>query len=139
MPKLYLDADVWLNFWLDEMLGLLPASHYIEELLRKANRENWVIVISGAVKKEIFRKHIAPEDLEIKLTKLREANLLEEIEAEEEDSKLARRITEEKGLHFPDSLHAALAIRSKAIIVTRTGHFYLVKDLVEIRKPEELL
>jgi len=34
--KLYIDADVWLNFWQDEMIGLIPAAHYTELLLEKA-------------------------------------------------------------------------------------------------------
>jgi predicted nucleic acid-binding protein len=88
---------------------LIPASHY-----------------SGVVKEEILKKKIALADLE-------------EIEAEKEDVELSRKIIRERGLHFPDSLHAALAIRARAIIVTRTKHFELVKNLVEVRKPEDLL
>ncbi|MFH1774545.1 MAG: PIN domain-containing protein [Methanobacteriota archaeon] len=137
--RLYIDADVWLNFWQDEMLGLIPASHYAEELLDKALRMKWIIVISGVVKEEILKKKIALADLEEKLDRLRQVNLLEEIEAEKEDVELSKRIIRERGLHFPDSLHAALAIRAKAIIVTRTKHFELVKNLVEVRKPEDLL
>jgi len=128
--KLYIDADVWLNF---------PASHYAEELLEKALREKWIIVISGVVKEEILKKKIALADLEEKLDRLMQVNLLEEIEAEKEDVELSRKIIRERGLHFPDSLHAALAIRARAIIVTRTKHFELVKNLVEVRKPEDLL
>ncbi len=137
--KLYIDADVWLNFWLDEMLGLIPASHYTEELLGKACREDWTIVISEHVKKEIFKKKVSPEDLENMLAKLREGGLLEEVEAGQRDIELADRIYRSKGLHRSDALHATLAIKSKAIMVTRTAHFNLVKDLVEIRKPEDLL
>lgn len=137
--KLYIDADVWLNFWQDEMLGLIPASHYTEELLDKALRMKWIIVISRVVKEEILKKKIALADLEEKLDRLRQVNLLEEIEAEKEDVELSRKIIRERGMHFPDSLHAALAIRAKAIIVTRTKHFELVKNLVEVRKQEDLL
>ncbi|MFQ6135884.1 MAG: hypothetical protein ACE5PM_01735 [Candidatus Hydrothermarchaeales archaeon] len=57
--KLYLDADVWLNFWLDEMLRFTPASHYLEELLETAFRKKWIILISGAAKMEIRKKGIA--------------------------------------------------------------------------------
>lgn len=137
--KLYLDADVWLNFWQDEMLGFIPASHYAEELLEKALREKWILVISGAVKKEIYRKKVASQDLEAKLSDFQKAGLLEEIEAEEKDIELADGIYRERKLHRSDALHAALAIKAKATLITRTAHFDLVKDLIEIRKPEDLL
>jgi predicted nucleic acid-binding protein len=137
--KLYIDADVWLNFWLDETVGFIPASHYMEELLEIAFREKWILVISGAVKREIYKKHITPRDLEEKLSKFRQAGLLEEIEAEEKDIELADRIYKEKGLHRSDALHTALALKAKAIIVTRTAHFNLVKDVIKTRKPEDLL
>ncbi len=137
--KLYLDADVWLNFWQDEMLGFIPASHYAEELLEKALKEKWVLVISGAIKKEIYKKKVASQDLESKLSNFKKAGLLEEIEAEEKDIELADNIYRERKLHRSDALHAALAIKAKAILVTRTAHFDLVRDLVEIRKPEDLL
>jgi len=68
--EIYLYADVWLNFWMNEMLGLLPASHYTEELLRKANMEGWVIVISEATKEEVFSKGILPEDFYGKISEL---------------------------------------------------------------------
>ena len=138
--KLYLDADVWLNFWLDEMLGLLPASHYAEELLKKALKEKWTIVISEEVKKEIKRAGVSMEDLEEKLFDFRLGSILEEVEVEERDVEVARKISRERRLHASDAIHAALAIKSKAIFVTRNiKHFKVVEDVLEIRKPEDLL
>jgi len=138
--KLYLDADVWLNFWLDEMLGFIPASHYLEELLDKALKEKWTIVISEEVKKEIKRAGVSMDDLEEKLSDFRLENILEEVEVGERDAELARKIFRERGLHASDAIHAALAIKSKAIFVTRNiKHFKVVQDILEIRKPEDLL
>ncbi|MFQ5975162.1 MAG: type II toxin-antitoxin system VapC family toxin [Candidatus Hydrothermarchaeales archaeon] len=137
--KLYLDADVWLNFWLDEMLGFTPASHYLEELLETAFRKKWTILISGATKMEIRKKGVAIEDVEEKLAEFKKAGLLEEIEAGKEDIEQAERIYGERKLHRSDALHAALCIRAETVLVTRTKHFDLVKDLVDIKKPEDLL
>ncbi len=138
--KLYIDADVWLNFWQDEMLGLLPASHYAEELLKKANREGWTVVVSDLVKEEVFDKNVLPADFDARLLELRIGGLIEEVEVEEKDDVLAGRLRRERGLHLSDALHAALAIRTKSAIVTRNiKHFKLVEDLVEVRKPEDLL
>ncbi|MFQ6135885.1 MAG: hypothetical protein ACE5PM_01740 [Candidatus Hydrothermarchaeales archaeon] len=78
-------------------------------------------------------------DLEEKLLEFKKAGLLEEIEAGKEDIERAERIYRERKLHRSDALHAALSIRADAVLVTRTKHFDLVKDLVEIRKPEDLL
>ncbi len=138
--KIYLDADIWLNFWLDEMLGLIPASHYAEELLRKAAREGWTVVVSDLVKEEVFDKKVLPSDLDAKISELRIGGLIEEVEVEEKDDALAGRLRRERGLHLSDALHAALAMRTKSVIVTRNiKHFKLVEDLVDVRKPEDLL
>ncbi len=138
--KLYIDADVWLNFWFDEMLGLIPASHYAEELLRKAAREGWTIVMSEKAKKEIEGAGVLLEDLEEKLSEFRSGGLLEEPKFEERDMQYALKISGERRLHLSDAIHAALAIKTKSIIVTRNiKHFKKVSDLVKIRKPEDLL
>jgi predicted nucleic acid-binding protein len=140
MIKLYFDADVWLNFWLDEILGFVPASHYTEQLLEKMVDEGWVVVVSEAVKEEIFEKNIAPEDFREKVSKLKVRGLLEEVRVEESDDELVGKLMRERKLHFSDALHAAIAIRTKAMIVTRNiRHFERVVDLVEVRRPEDLL
>ncbi|NOZ58484.1 MAG: hypothetical protein GXO66_02750, partial [Euryarchaeota archaeon] len=97
--KLYIDADVWLNFWLDEMIGLIPAAHYTELLLEKAIDEGWVIVVSDAVKKEVYKKKVTPEDFERLISKLKKAGLIEEVETTQEDVNLAYRIHSERYLH----------------------------------------
>jgi len=49
---------------------------------------------------------------------------------EENDDKGAKELMKERGLHFSDVLHAALAIRTKATIVTRNiKHFRCVAAL----------
>ena len=42
--KIYLDSDIWLNYWLDEMLGYIPAGYYAERLLEEAVDGRWEIV-----------------------------------------------------------------------------------------------
>lgn len=42
-------------------------------------------------------------------------------------------------LAFGDTLHTILARDNKAIMVTRDKHFYKLKDVVCIKKPEELI
>ncbi len=138
--KLYIDADVWLNFWQDEMVGLIPAAHYTELLLEKAVDEGWVIVVSDAVKKEVYKKKVTPGDFERLVGKLKKAGLIEEVETTQEDVNLAYKISSERYLHRSDALHTALAIKSKAIIVTRNiEDFKKVSDMVDVRKPEDLI
>ena len=40
---------------------------------------------------------------------------------------------------FGDALHAVLARDNSAVMVTRDRHFLELMDIVEVRKPEELL
>ncbi|MFH1774410.1 MAG: PIN domain-containing protein [Methanobacteriota archaeon] len=98
------------------------------------------MVVSDLVRDEVFDKNVLPTDFNAKISELKIGGLIEEVEVEEKDDALAGRFRRERGLHLSDALHAALAIRTKSVIVTRNiKHFKLVEDLVEIRKPEDLL
>ncbi len=139
--KIYPDADVWLNFWKGEMIGIIPAFHFMEELLKKAMLERWVIVVSELVREEVSEKGVSPDDFDEKIYELESAGcIIEKVEVTEEDVKFALELREERGIHLSDAIHAAIAKRVNSIIVTRNvRHFKLVADIVKIRKPEELL
>jgi len=108
--------------------------------LEEAINGKWKIVISDWVKEEIYRKNVSEEDLEERLSFLRAAGVLEEVEVEQKDMSRAKDIQKERDIHLSDALHTTLAIRYSAIVVTRNlRHFGKVSGLVEVRKPEELL
>jgi|Deesub1362B_J571_1020462.scaffolds.fasta_scaffold00376_19 predicted nucleic acid-binding protein len=141
LVKIYLDSDIWLNFWKGEMIGMIPAFHFTEELLRKAVLERWVVVVSELVKEEVFEKGVSPNDFDEKINELESAGcVIEKAEVTEEDVKFGLELRRERGIHLSDAIHAAIAKRVNAIIVTRNiRHFKLVADIVKVRKPEDLL
>jgi len=139
--KIYPDADVWLNFWKGEMIGMIPAFYFMEELLRKAMLERWVIVVSELVKEEVLEKGVSPDDFDEKIDELESAGcVIEKVEVTKEDVRCALELKKERGIHLSDAIHAAIAKRVESTIVTRNiRHFKLVADIVKVRKPEDLL
>lgn len=140
MTKVYLDSDVWLNLWQQEMLGFNPAFLRAEQLLDRVSEKGWKLVVSDLVKKEVVQKGVLEEHFEEKINSLREKGLVEDMNIAEADMDEAKEISKNRHIHMSDALHTALARRSGATIVTRNiRHFRKVRGLVTVRKPEELL
>ena len=99
--KLYFDADIWLNFWQREMLGLVPAFQRAELLLARIEREGWILVVSDLVKREVFKKGVLDEDFEEKISCLRKKGLVEDAVATPSDVEKAGELFNNKGIHFP--------------------------------------
>jgi predicted nucleic acid-binding protein len=60
------------------------------------------------------------------------------VEIHEDDLDSARLLSEKTKVHRGDCIHAVIAKKYDAILITRDGHFSALKQYVCIRKPEEL-
>ena len=68
-----------------------------------------------------------------------EEGLLKKVEIKEKQIKEAVRLRNNLKIPFGDVLHAILARDNNAIMVTRDRHFEEVQNIVNIKKPEELI
>ena len=66
-------------------------------------------------------------------------DLLVKVLISKEQAKEATILCKKRKVPFGDALHAILARDNKAIMVTRDKHFKKLKDIAEIKKPEDLL
>lgn len=138
--RFYVDADIYLNYWKDEMVGLTPASYYAEEFFSRAIEKNWTIIISDLTKKEILKAGVREEDLEEFLEIFRKCGILLEVDVEEIDRERALELRKKRKIHLSDAFHTAVAERLNATIITRNlKHFRLVEDLVNVGRPEDFL
>lgn len=138
--SLYLDADVWLNLLQGEMLGFVPAFQRAKLLLARIEAERWELVVSDLVKKEVCGKGVEEEDMEREVADLKRKGLVENAAIKDVDRRKAGEIQEDRGLHFSDALHAAIAAREGSQLVTRNlRHFSAVSDLLDVCEPEEIL
>jgi predicted nucleic acid-binding protein len=130
----YLDTCIWLNLFFkegDESKGI-PYWKIAEDFIKRDVH----IIVSTINLKEIELKM----DLKPALFLFRKRSITP-FRTENEDYTLARKFeNQDKTLSFYDYLHVAIALRRKAILITRDKALLaFAKSYMEAYKPEELI
>jgi len=102
----------------------------------KQNRD--IIIYSEFILRELltgFGEDIVEEIFSI----VSKEGLLEKVDVNEEQIKEAGKLSIRTGVHINDCIHAIIAKDNNAVLVTRDKHFEAFRDIVQIRKPEDLL
>jgi predicted nucleic acid-binding protein len=136
--KYYLYTCIWRDYYERRGDFLRPLGEWALSLLKKILKKEDSILYSDMVIAEL---RIAFSDAQIKelFGIIHEKNLLVKVTIDEEDAKHAELLYRRRKLPYGDALHSVLAKRHHAILVTRDRHFDAVKDMLTIKKPEELL
>ena len=66
-------------------------------------------------------------------------NITKRVEINKEQKERAEMIAKQREVPDTDALYAILAKDNKAILVTRDRHFDKLRDIVEVKKPEEIV
>jgi predicted nucleic acid-binding protein len=115
-----------------------PLGEWAFELFRKIRNEKGIVLYSKATLKELGRYYNPAQIKEImQIVSNKGALLLVQINPEElrEASALSKGLS----IPFDDCLHAILARDNDAVMVTRDRHFEMLRNIAEIKKPEELI
>lgn len=143
IPKVYVDSNIFLNVWFEEMLRFSPAFYYSRKILDAILACKFQLVISDLTVKELSRKtglskevivneYLKPYEMVTKLTI---------IETSMEMIKEANTISRRYGLHAADALHALVAKKEKCALVTRDKELTRTARRIDVRAllPEELI
>ena len=129
---IYIDTNVWIDFFLNRNDGLRPLGDFAHELLIKTSQCKYEIVISDWLLKELTKTdHIGQyKELEGQLL---EMGKIKYVRTEHRDIFSAK-----QERHWHDALHEILAIKSKALyLVTRNIKDFKGKEITIIY-PENL-
>jgi len=139
--RLYVDSNVILSYIKQELGGLIKAQVVrTKDFLINCQKERHIIIISDLTLKEIKKiGYYSQEEVE-ELLKQYDI-IFEIIESNEERVKKAKRIEQEMGVHYPDSLHIQLALDSKAdaIVTWNLKDFESAEELIPICSPADLV
>lgn len=138
LTNIYLDANVYLDYWEDRKDNLRPIGEFAYSLMRRALNCEFVICYSDLVffevskscsipKEEVFEQMFRPLE---QMGKLRLITYTYEPEATQ--------LAKEKKLSKPDAIHAVLAEKCNAILVSRDNHLLNLRDQFKVMKPEDL-
>jgi predicted nucleic acid-binding protein len=133
--RFYVDTNIWLDLHLNRRDKFRPLGEWAFEFLNQAYHNGDEILYSDGVFMELLR--VIDEEECMGLLKDFEARKVAQISGEQRRE--AEKLCSVRSLPLWDVLHAILARDNNAVMVTRDAHFLELMDLVEIKKPEDLL
>jgi predicted nucleic acid-binding protein len=137
LTNIYLDANVYLDYWEDRRDNLRPLGEFACSLMRRAINCEFVVCYSELVffevskscsipKEEVFEQMFRPLE---QMGKLRLITYTYEPEA--------TLLAQEKKIPKNDAIHLILSEKCNAILVSRDNHHLALRDQFKIMKPEE--
>lgn len=139
MRTIYIDTNIYIDFFDNRSDRLRPLGEFAYNLLRRTFECEFRIIISGLVLEELDYNTYNEKAKEL-IKNLEEKNKIIDVKTTQEDKKIAREIKKQRKTEFNDTLHAVIAKRLKAeYLVTRNiKHFSKLIDLVDVCYPESL-
>lgn len=136
--RYYLDTGIWRDYFENRSDRFRPLGEWAFTFIKKVIQNKDLILYSDFVITEL---RVSYSDKQIKniFEIASELGLLLKVDISKPQVKAAAKLAKERVVAFGDALHAILARDNKAIMVTRDKHFYNLKDIVDIKKPEELI
>jgi predicted nucleic acid-binding protein len=136
--RYYLDTSVWRDYYENRSDGLRPLGDFAFDLLKRIKSEKDIVVYSELTIKELARD-FDEETIKELFSILLGYDLLEKVEIRDEQIKEAKELSLKTGVHLSDCIHSIVARDNDAILIARDKHFEALRNIVEIRKPEDLL
>lgn len=138
MVNLYLDANVYIDYWEDRKDNLRPLGDFAYNLLRRAINCEFVVCYSDLVLFEVCKGcHMSRDEVfEHIFFPLEKAGKLRHITYSYEPE--ATNVSKENNIHKADAVHIVLAEKCNAILVSRDNELLELRKRFNITKPEEL-
>lgn len=142
MVKYYVDTCIWIDY-LDDRIGEdgQPLGLFAELFLEKVKSEKGTILLSDVFFRELENRK--GEEASSIVFMIQAFYLTETVYFLSEEKMSAKRIAVERSddkmkISTNDVLHALIAKRYGAILVSRDAHFNRLADIAVARTPEEL-
>lgn len=138
MQKIYVDTNIFLDFWLDRKTKIAPAGLFAEKMFEDLTECKYFLVTSNYIMMEIKENINFFEEVRDLFETLRSAEKIKVIKIKQGMIDKAKKIASKKDVPIHDAIHAIVAKSEGAILVTRDKHFQNIADFITVLKPEEL-
>jgi len=137
--KIYVDTNIFLDWWLDRADNLRPIGEFAFRLFKQAVSCRFDVLVSDYTVSELMNVLCFSESrvLGDVLVLLKEADKLFIVSASPAQKEEAEKFAGLHGLPRTDVLHAILARDNDAVLVTRDRHFEEI-GICRTAKPENL-
>lgn len=137
--KYYFDTCIWRDHYEARFsLSGKPMGDYASRLFAKVIKDKDTLFFSEFIVREL-KSDFDEEDINNMLNILFISGILNRAEINEKDYRKAKEIGVKRNLPAGDVLHAIIAAKSNAILVSQDKHLQELKDIVEVKKPEEII
>lgn len=138
--KLYLDTNVYLDYWFDRKDNLRPLGEFAFQVMKRAVSCEFVIVYSIFVVNELcdILGMTKTECYDNIFKELGDKRKLIYITPEKGSKEEAERLMKRFNLSRNDAMHLAIAKDAGTVLVSRDRHHQELKGKYDIHLPEEL-
>jgi predicted nucleic acid-binding protein len=137
--RYYFDTCIWRDHYENRFgLGGRPLGGYATKLFIKILRKKDNLFFSEFIIRELKSDYKEEEIIKM-LNILFVSGVLKRVELTEKDYKEAKSIGTMRNLPHGDVLHAILARKSRAILVSQDKHLQRLRDIVNVKRPEEII
>ena len=139
MARYYFDSCIWRDHY-ENRFGPRgrPLGKYATALFNRIIKKQDTLLFSDLNIRELKLAY-TDEDINDMMRLLSMMSILKHVETKREDNIKAEKVAKERNLPPGDALHAILARNNNAIMVSQDKHYQKLKDIADIKRPEELI
>jgi predicted nucleic acid-binding protein len=139
VEKYYLDACIWIDFHAGR-IGTCgrPLGKYAGKLFMHIVKNRHLLLFSNITTNEM-RTEMSQKEVEDIMTVAESIVPLQKASFTTEDCEEAAEIARKRKVPLNDALNAIIARKNKAIMVSQDKHYLRLKDIAEVKKPEEII
>ncbi len=139
VQKYYFDTAIWRDLYENRTDNYRPLGEWAFELIVRIREQDEIILFSDLVEDELS-KDFSKIEIRKLFNMVSDEQLLEKVDIQKDHIKEAALLSRNyRRIPFGDCLHAVLAHKNNAILVTRDHHFDELYLFVKVRKPEDLI
>lgn len=135
----YFDTCIWRDFY-EARTGLngKPLGKYASELFFKIIKNKDILLYSDLVIREL-QIDFDRNEINNMFNILFILKILKKVDISQEDYLKSEKISVKRNLPKSDVFHALIACRNGAILISQDKHLQKLKDIVKVKKPEEII
>lgn len=134
MAKYYFDTSIWIDIY--DQRGY--NGEVAKQLMEKIILDDGVVLYSDIVVAELKKLGYSDYEINAILSVAKPDHLLP-IHSTKNQFEEGKRVVSQRDVPFRDVLHALLARDHEAQLISRDVHFERLKEIIQVKKPENLL
>jgi len=137
--RYYFDTCIWRDHYEDRFsFSGKPLGDYATKLFMRVMKRKDILLYSDLTVEEL-KSDFDEQEINRMLSLLFMIGTLQKVRMSKKEYKEAKETSRKRNLPTKDVLHAILARNNNSILVSQDKHHQLMRDIVDVRKPQEII